>query len=123
MERRFPPEPQSAPEARHFVLETGGSDDADENLRLATIVSEVVTNAILHAGTPFAVRVTTGEHTIRVEVTDDSGAMPIKRAYASTAATGRGLHIIEAMSDRWGVSLLDTGKTVWFELQRERAAS
>ena len=123
MERRFPPEPQSAPEARHFVLETGGSNDADENLRLATIVSEVVTNAILHAGTAFTVKVAHGEGSIRVEVTDDSGALPVKRSYGSSAATGRGLHIIEAMSDKWGVSMQDTGKTVWFELERQREAS
>jgi anti-sigma regulatory factor (Ser/Thr protein kinase) len=113
----------SAPQARQFVLAAGWSDDPDLNLRLATIVSEVVTNAILHARTPFVVTVSADEKAIRVDVTDESDALPSKRKYGALHPTGRGLHIVEAIADRWGVAPGPSGKTVWFELEREEAVS
>ncbi|MGF1616497.1 MAG: ATP-binding protein [Acidimicrobiia bacterium] len=116
--RQFQPEPVSAPAARKFVLEAGWSQDHEENMRLATVVSEVVTNAILHARTAFCVSVTVEESAIRVDVRDESADIPILKLYDPTAATGRGLQIINAMADRWGVTMQPSGKTVWFELER-----
>lgn len=123
VKRSFPPDPNSAPEARRFVLEAGWSEDPDLNLRLATIVSELVTNAILHARTPFMVTVNADDNMIRVDVADQSDVLPAKRAYGSLHPTGRGLHIVEAIADRWGVAPGPSGKTVWFELEREEVAS
>ncbi len=120
VERRFPPVPASAPQARHFVLALGWSDDADVNQKLAIVVSEVVTNAILHARTPFIVSVDAGEEAIRVAVTDESSALPAKRDYGSEQPTGRGLHIVEEIADRWGVAPSPPGKTVWFEFEGRR---
>jgi anti-sigma regulatory factor (Ser/Thr protein kinase) len=120
-ERRFPPESRSASAARAFVLAAGWSDDAENNLRLATVVSEVVTNAILHARTAFVVTVFLKGQTIRVAVRDNSAALPVQRDFQDHQPTGRGLHIVEALSDRWGVSEEPEGKTVWFELEREVA--
>lgn len=118
MERRFQPDPGAARAARQFVLDSGWSDDEETNLRLATVVSEVVTNAILHARTPFRVTVSRTGESIRVDVHDESDDMPIPRPYGVAEVTGRGLHIVERLSDRWGVSKLPQGKTVWFELAR-----
>ena len=122
IERRFPPESRSAAAAREFVLAAGWSDDADANLRLATVVSEVVTNAILHARTAFQVTVLLKGETIRVAVRDKSAALPIRRDFHNLQPTGRGLHIVEALADRWGVAEEPEGKTVWFELERENVA-
>lgn len=122
IERRFPPESQSASAARAFVLAAGWSDDADTNLRLATVVSELVTNAILHARTAFLVTVILKGETIRVAVRDNSAALPVRRDYQNLQPTGRGLHIVEALADRWGVAEEPEGKTVWFELEREKVA-
>ncbi|HJU80950.1 MAG TPA: ATP-binding protein [Acidimicrobiia bacterium] len=121
IERRFPPESRSASAARAFVLDAGWSDDADNNLRLATVVSEVVTNAILHARTPFVVTVVLKGRIIRVGVSDRSGALPVRREYQLHHPTGRGLHIVDALADRWGVAEEPEGKTVWFEMEREVA--
>lgn len=118
MNREFHPEPVSAPAARKFVLEAGWSHDSDENMRLATVVSEVVTNAILHARTTFCVSVTVDETAIRVDVQDGSADVPVLKLYDPSASTGRGLQIIDAMADRWGVSMQPSGKTVWFEMER-----
>lgn len=118
LKREFQPEPVSAPAARKFVLDAGWSHDNEENLRLATVVSEVVTNAILHARTTFCVTVTVEEKAIRVDVHDGSADIPVRKLYDPTAATGRGLQIIDAMADRWGVLMQPSGKTVWFEMER-----
>lgn len=122
LEREFPPEPLSAPAARKFVLSLGWSDDSDTNVRLATVVSEIVTNAILHARTNFVVSVSPDPAAIRVEVTDGSASFPARRPYDATNPSGRGLAIVDAMADRWGVASEPTGKTVWFELERNGAA-
>ncbi len=53
---------------------------------------------------------------LRVEVTDSSDALPMQRDYAPSAPTGRGLMIVDALADRWGVDTDESGKTVWFEL-------
>lgn len=122
MERRFPPEPASASAARRFIREMDWSNDEELTRRLATSVSEVVTNAILHAQTSFVVRAWLGVDRIRVSVRDGSSQLPTRRAHETLQPTGRGLHILDSMTDEWGVTPGRTGKTVWFEIQRQRAA-
>jgi anti-sigma regulatory factor (Ser/Thr protein kinase) len=88
-------------------------DDASE--RLAFLVSEVATNAILHARTRFSVRDTVDAN-VCVEVSDGSTTMPVQRNHGPTATTGRGLLIVDKLADRWGVRATDDGKVVWFEI-------
>lgn len=114
------PEPRSAPAARTFVLGLGWSNDSGVNLRLATVVSEVVTNAIVHARTPFSVSVLAGETSIHVAVKDGSTILPARKKHETIK--GRGLDIVNAMADRWGVTSQLTGKTVWFEVEKDGAA-
>jgi len=120
--RRFLPVPASVPAARSFVLSVGWSNEDDLNFRLAMLVSEIVTNAVLHARTPFEVSVEPKAEKIRVAISDQSTAIPVKRSYETTHPTGRGLHIVEATADRWGVSPSANGKTIWFELDRVSAS-
>jgi PAS domain S-box-containing protein len=80
------------------------------------LVSEVVTNALLHTGTPMDVVAGVTDRGLRVEVHDGSGHFPVRRRYAATAGTGRGMMMLEALVDEWGVSRTRAGKFVWFEL-------
>jgi anti-sigma regulatory factor (Ser/Thr protein kinase) len=112
------PEPGSVPAARRFVLNLGWARDQETNHRLGTLVSELVTNAILHARTPFVVKVNVDGDVIRVSVTDGDYSQPVIKQHEPLDPTGRGLRIVEAMANRWGVNPENGGKTVWFELER-----
>jgi anti-sigma regulatory factor (Ser/Thr protein kinase) len=121
LERRFPPEPGSASAARRFILDIGWSADDELNRRLSTAVSEVATNAILHARTPFVVRAVVGTDSIRVDVSDQSPNLPERDLHDPLQPTGRGLLILDRITDRWGISPEPSGKSVWFEVERGRA--
>lgn len=113
----LPALPQTVRGARDFateVLADLASDDAVDDVTLA--LSEVVTNAVLHAGTTIKVSVAVGREVVRVEVADGSPRVPSARDYASTAGTGRGLRLVAALTARWGVDVRSGGKSVWFEV-------
>jgi anti-sigma regulatory factor (Ser/Thr protein kinase) len=115
----LPPEPSSPAEARAAVLESF----ADHRLlgELLLCVSEVVTNAVLHAGTELELSVSVDRDRVRVEVGDGSPVAPIRKHYDLAAPTGRGILLIEELADGWGVEPTDRGKVVWFELLDEEA--
>lgn len=115
--RDLPPGPLSAGAARSFVdatLAEWGYGHLSEIVRLLT--SELVTNALLHAGTNMAIVVRFTDDRIRVEVEDASPAWPTRLSYAEDAATGRGLTIVEEIASAWGVRRIPGGKAVWFEV-------
>ena len=114
--------------ARRFVsaaLHTGSP------LRDVTrlLVSEAVTNAVLHSasgdsGGRFTVEYELSDRRLRVEVSDGGGAnAPRRRVHHLESITGRGLELFEALSDRWGVDGGPSGRTVWFELDLAGARS
>ncbi|HVM20758.1 MAG TPA: response regulator [Egibacteraceae bacterium] len=117
----LPAELRSGSQARRFVM--GCLDDweleslADTALLLTT---ELVTNAVLHAGTNVGVTVRCTHGRLRVEVGDTGPGALIMRRSGADATTGRGLQLMEALAHRWGTSTLDSGKLVWFELQADR---
>jgi hypothetical protein len=80
------------------------------------LTSEVVTNAILHAGSPpeLAIRVSTRR--IRVEVYDASLAVPVRCNPEPLVPYGRGMAVVDGLAADWGVDHLPRGKRVWFEL-------
>ena len=116
--QEFPPDVESAGAARRFVARVCPVSDAELADRIAFLVSEVVTNAILHARTPFVVRAHR-DGTLRVEVADGSTTPPVRKDYGPQAATGRGVRIVDRLSDRWGTEVSATGKVVWFEVELE----
>lgn len=101
--------------ARAFVHDTlaeWGYDSVADDVVL--LVSEVVTNAVLHARTGIVVALRHSSGEIRVDVADGSAALPQVRAYDASAATGRGLQLVDRLAKSWGVQPSATGKTVWF---------
>ena len=86
------------------------------------IASELATNAVRHAHTSFAMTIeANGE--IRVEVSDSGGGRPTALSPEPRDLTGRGLRIVEALSDAWGVTLRPEGKTVWCTLRPANPSS
>jgi len=83
------------------------------------VTSELVTNAVVHAGTDIDVSIELCPDRVRVEVADGSPHLPRSRRYGTSAGTGRGLVMVEELTDEWGVSRRgpgDQGKVVWFEI-------
>jgi anti-sigma regulatory factor (Ser/Thr protein kinase) len=111
------PVPASAATARQFVNDTlggWGCDALSEAARL--LVSELVTNSVLHARTDVELVVRLRRGGVRVEVHDASPVAPVVRRYEDEAMTGRGLALVDQLASRWGVESRGGGKTVWFEL-------
>jgi anti-sigma regulatory factor (Ser/Thr protein kinase) len=106
--------------ARQFVSsalgELGISNAADD---AALVVSELVTNAVVHAGTDITVRVVSHGDNARIEIADQSTEMPGLRIPNAGARTGRGLLLVEHFTQRWGVERTSSGKTVWFDILQE----
>jgi serine phosphatase RsbU (regulator of sigma subunit)/anti-sigma regulatory factor (Ser/Thr protein kinase) len=121
--RSFPPDERSVDRARWFVrgeLETWGAPELVDSAVLAT--SELVTNAVLHAGTTVEVRLVLGADRMRLEVQDQhpGRALPLgTSAPSDDAEHGRGLLITAALSSSWGVEYTATMKRLWLEIDRE----
>lgn len=82
----------------------------------ALLVSEVVTNAVLHARSQVHLTVDCDGRAVRVEVADSSPAAPARRSFTPNAGTGRGLLLVDELADAWGLERADDGKIVWFEV-------
>ncbi|MFF2651545.1 ATP-binding protein [Streptomyces sp. NPDC058045] len=96
--------------------------DGETSEAAALVVAELAANAVCHgrvAGRDFALCLTLGEGTLRIEVEDARGeCVPVPRTDpAADSETGRGLLLVEALSTAWGTgSRNGPGKTVWAEL-------
>ena len=86
------------------------------------MVSELVTNAVVHAHSTCTVSLRIDPSAIRIEVGDGCRQTPRMRRPEAGEAHGRGLLIIESLADCWGVEVDDDGKTVWFELRTAPAS-
>lgn len=108
----------SARAARAFIRDSLGSlVDPDVLDTVELLTSEVVTNALLHAGAAPVVALTRPGGRIRVSVEDSSTHWPVRRNVAPTAIAGRGVALVDALASSWGVELLPgAGKRVWFEV-------
>ncbi|WP_399476045.1 ATP-binding protein [Streptomyces sp. TRM68367] len=117
----LPSRPESAATARRLtqvvVLRQWGlppklTEDA------VLLVSELVGNAVRHTGARiFGLRMRRRRGWIRVEVRDPSRGLPCLMPVQEMDLSGRGLFLVDRLSDRWGVDLLPRGKTTWFEMR------
>ncbi|MER8045988.1 ATP-binding SpoIIE family protein phosphatase [Streptomyces sp. NPDC094032] len=101
------------------ALERWGLEELSDTVVL--LISEVVTNAVRYAERPVTLRLLRTD-VLRCEVGDDSPVMPQLRWIRETSEEGRGLYVVEALSNRWGVEPLAGGKQVWFEVELPHAA-
>lgn len=114
---RLPPRPESVGRARRAVSEALAVSGAMHLVEAAELViSELVSNVVVHAGTDVELRITAEPEAIRVEIDDGNPHLPVLRTWSQTAGTGRGLLIVEDFCDRWDASRTRAGKTVWFEI-------
>lgn len=118
LDRVLPADTRSVSTARRLVREVlASTPQISERIDDAALaVSELATNAVVHAGADFTLRVLCFPAGVRIELHDPSPHLPSPRNFAQTAGTGRGLRIVEESVDRWGVEPGSDGKTVWFEL-------
>jgi PAS domain S-box-containing protein len=112
------PVPESARRARGVATDVLRRAHREDLVDIAgLLVSEVVTNAILHGRSEIALTVTATTSGVHVKVADRSPNLPAPRSYDEGATTGRGLELIQVLADDWGVQRVgETGKVVWFTL-------
>ena len=103
--------------ARALVRETlrdwglaGLVDDA------ALVVTELVTNAVIHGGSSLRLQLSHGAGAFRIEVVDDGEGTPEPQPPDTDAEGGRGIMLVDAMASSWGVESVPGGKMVWAEL-------
>jgi anti-sigma regulatory factor (Ser/Thr protein kinase) len=116
-------------EARHELAgHLDGTLDADRTRELLLLAGELVSNSVLHAradGDPeILVELIVGRDAVRVVVTDGGSAtVPAVQPRDPLGAGGRGLYLVESLSDSWGMERDGARQTrVWFEMRREPSA-
>ncbi|WP_079152603.1 ATP-binding protein [Streptomyces sp. RTd22] len=145
MQMEVRPDPAEVSRARRWARSrlAGSGIGADEPLAetLILLISELVTNAVVHTGCPAVLRMrfpaqsgaTGGDGaadpsadkgselgTVRVEVADASARAPRQRRASEEATNGRGLELVDGLADRWGWQPEGAGKRIWCEIDRDR---
>lgn len=111
-------EPDAVPQARRFAAER--TRDLPQYRDAAElVVTELVTNAVLHAAGPILVTIRPAGSTVRVEVTDHGTNFALTPRHLPMSMTGRGLGLVAAFASAWGTEPAEGGKTVWVELRAE----
>jgi anti-sigma regulatory factor (Ser/Thr protein kinase) len=124
------PDPAEVGRARRWARSRllGSGIEADEPLAetLVLLISELVTNAVVHTGCPAVLRVLFRCHmqepergTVRVEVMDASDCPPAPRHANRDETGGRGLELVDGLADRWGWERAGAGKQIWCEVDRD----
>lgn len=112
--RRFEATSEAVGEAREFLQTViAGRVDPETHSAVTLALSELATNAVRHARTPFEVVVETTNGHLRIEVEDASTDAPVSKP--PSAEGGRGLSIVDQLCDRWGVHIVREKKCVWCE--------
>jgi len=114
------PTPASVAAARRWSSDVLARVDAEELAdTMALLVSELVSNVVLHARTPCSLSISREQDRIRVEVSDASDRMPgVSRRTDPLAQSGRGMQLVDGLSAAYGVDPQPMGgKRVWFELE------
>lgn len=117
-------DPEALSSARHMIRAAvrawGAGERADE---IELVADELMTNALMHTdgGAIVTLRILTGPpRRLRVEVEDRSSALPRRREAGEAGVSGRGLLLVDRLSDAWGVESRGGGKCVWCEFTVER---
>lgn len=118
-------EPSAVPNTRHFVqakfVEWKLDDDPAQTAVL--LATELVTNAVRHGRGEIRLRLRHARHALYIEVDDDGSALPDRRHADDDDEGGRGLQLVETLSEAWGARPLDHGKSVWCAIRLPGQAS
>ncbi|MBU7598411.1 ATP-binding protein [Streptomyces sp. P38-E01] len=113
--------------ARSRLAAAGINADGPLGETLILLISELVTNAVVHAGCPAVLRILlpgpAQQASVRVEVADGSSVAPSPRCADGEDTGGRGLELVDGLADRWGWDAEGKGKRIWCELDQSRAPS
>jgi anti-sigma regulatory factor (Ser/Thr protein kinase) len=114
--RSFPRSVESPAAARRFIAATL-RDWGYEQLVIdaSAVVSELATNSVVHARSPFSVTLSRHDDRLRLTVGDASETLPVLRVADRPLASGHGLVLVRALSTRWGTEPTGEGKIVWAE--------
>lgn len=109
--------------ARSRLAGSGIGDDEPLAETLVLLISELVTNAVVHTGCPAVLRMLFGPGAaeagmVRVEVADGCARPPQPRRAAGDDTGGRGLELVDGLADRWGWKHEGAGKSIWCEVDR-----
>lgn len=117
-ELALPRDTASAAVARRWVVATCARWGCERELdQIMLVVSELVTNAVVHARSSCTLRLSRRGDSVRVDVVDGGEGSPDLHRPDESAENGRGLYLISAMSSAWGVEPMTSGgKSVWAEL-------
>ncbi len=116
-EQAFSRSTSAAREARQWVRESLAQLAVFDPERTAELlVSELVSNTVIHTGSQPTAWVAQGHDRVRIHVHDTGVGEPVVRRPGPRDGTGRGLGLVEALALRWGVDRDQHGKTVWFEV-------
>ncbi|MFE2415722.1 SpoIIE family protein phosphatase [Streptomyces hokutonensis] len=114
-----PGDSEALTEARHMIRSAvrawGGRERTDE---VELVADELITNALMHTegAAIVTLRVLNGpDRRLRVEVEDSSSALPRRREAGEDGVSGRGLLLVDLLTDVWGVEARGSGKCVWCE--------
>jgi serine phosphatase RsbU (regulator of sigma subunit)/PAS domain-containing protein len=117
---RFAPQTASAAAARRFIRETLTGWGAEQILDDAVLLTnELVTNAVVHAGTELSVSAALGPGHVQIGVTDSHASKTLPAAVTNSApdrTSGRGLYLMMQLAQSWGVEYAGASKRVWFRL-------
>jgi CheY-like chemotaxis protein/anti-sigma regulatory factor (Ser/Thr protein kinase) len=117
---RFEADINSVPLAREFVRRCLRDWGADHHFDQASlVVTELAANAVLHARSPYEVRITYSGGVLRIEVADGDAGTPEPQPFSAIAETGRGIVLVSAVSASWGIEAQPHGKITWAELRPE----
>ncbi|MEV0557680.1 ATP-binding protein [Streptomyces sp. NPDC050597] len=112
----YDPRPVAAAEARAEVrrqLEVWGLAEQSDTAEL--LVSELVTNALIHAASRLRLTLSAAHGVLRCEVSE-AGRRPPEVSRAGTAVGGCGMFLVDALAWRWGCHQDGPSRTLWFEL-------
>jgi CheY-like chemotaxis protein/anti-sigma regulatory factor (Ser/Thr protein kinase) len=112
------PRPADVRLARRFLAahcERWGCDPIVDDAEI--VVTELVTNAFVHAATTCRLALSFSRGRLRIEVRDEAEGAPDPQAPDTARESGRGLLLVSAMADAWGVEPLRDGKVVWADLR------
>lgn len=117
------PDPSEVGRARRALREwlTSAGVRPDDTGDVMIVMSELVTNAVRHAGTAFELRCELEDHVVRIEVFDRDTRPPVLVGADAAATGGRGMVIIADLAEQWGVQTDEhdgvEGKVVWAEVR------